>query len=141
MAGSMVWEAGRTVFSQAVTCEAKSWKGLAGEGVDQGSMNRFYAAMIPRLVERGSFRAVTALRDGEMVGYAFGGVWGDVFRGLQFSFLPEFANVSVGNLMQWTLIENLAKEGVAIYDLGMEMPYKQHWSDELMTTHSLIVRR
>lgn len=134
-------EEAESFFTQAMDCESKSWKGLAGEGVHQGSMYRFYSAMVPRLVRSNSFRTVSALRNGEMVGYAFGGVWGHIFRGLQFSFLPELAKVSLGNLMQWTLIENLEREGVAIYDLGMDMPYKHQWADEFMTTHALLVKR
>ena len=128
-------------FDSAMELEARSWKGMAGEGVNEGQMRRFYAHMIPRLAERGCFRAVTAHLDDELVGFAFGGVLGGRFRGLQFSYLPRWKQLSLGNLMQVELVKHLCGEGVEIYDLGMDMPYKRRWSEISMATHSLIVKR
>lgn len=128
-------------FETAMDLEARSWKGIAGEGVNQGQMRRFYANMLPRLASRSRFRAVTAHLEDKLVGFAFGGVFGDRFRGLQFSYLPEWKSLSLGNLMQLQLVAKLCEEGIKIYDLGMDMPYKHRWSETLMTTHSLIVKR
>lgn len=130
-----------TFIQQAMTCEEKSWKGVAGEGVNQGSMRCFYENMMPRLAARGCLRTVIAELNGQVVGYAFGGVWGDVFRGLQFSYLPEYQQLSLGNLMQVALIEELCGEGIGTYDLGMDMPYKHRWMDQHVTTHALIIKK
>lgn len=134
-------EAVESFFEQAMALEALSWKGQAGEGVDQGSMFQFYQAMLPRLAARGCLRTVTLWDEAQLVGYAFGGVWGSVFRGLQFSYLPQWQQLSLGNLMQWELITHLCDEGLETYDLGMDMDYKRRWSEALMTTHALLIRR
>jgi hypothetical protein len=76
-------------------------------------MRDFYARMLPRLAARGALRCVFARRDGEDVGYLCGGLAGDLFRGLQFSFDDRLRALGLGNALQLEAIEALTQEGVA----------------------------
>jgi CelD/BcsL family acetyltransferase involved in cellulose biosynthesis len=47
----------------------------------------------------------------------------------------------VGTLLQAFQIEQLAADGVRIYDLGMEMAYKRRWADETLDTRTTVIIR
>ncbi len=78
---------------------------------------------------------------GEDVAYIFGGVFGDTYRGLQFSFDARFSSLSLGNLCQLEEVRRLVEAGVRRYDLGSEVRYKRNWGEEVVETTSLIVTR
>lgn len=130
----------KEIYAQIVAIERRSWKGRSGNGIDQGRMNRFYGEMLPRLASRDGLRVIFAEREGEDVGFVFGGLFGDTYRGLQMSFDDEHRVDSVGNLLQLASIRQLADEGVALYDLGSEMAYKQRWAEERQQTIPLVIR-
>ena len=127
-------------FDRLLAIERKSWKGQRGVGIDGDPMGSFYREMNRRLVERGARRLLFATLDGADVAYIFGGLFGDTYRGLQFSFDHRYADLSLGNLCQLEQIRRLCDEGVPNYDLGTEVRYKKRWGDRVFTTSSLFVQ-
>jgi hypothetical protein len=132
-------EAAAALHARAMAVEARSWKGLSGQGVNQGSMLPFYGHMLPRVMARGGLRCLFARRGGEDVAFLFGAVTGATFRGLQVSFDDRYRALSLGNVMQAAMIERLCEEGLGWYDLGSDLPYKARWSEEGLVTGTLAV--
>jgi CelD/BcsL family acetyltransferase involved in cellulose biosynthesis len=97
--------------------------------------------MSARLMTAGKRRLTFARLEGEDVAYIFGGVFGDTYRGLQFSFDSQLTKFSLGNLCQFETIQRLAREGVARYDLGTEVRYKRRWGETVESTTALIAQR
>ncbi len=128
-------------YRRALAVDDKSWKGLSLQGLSVGGMARFYDLMTARLAEQGQLRVVIGRIDDEDVAMGFGAAFGDTFRGLQMSFDDRLRELSLGNLVQAQLIERLAAEGCAAYDLGTEMAYKERWSEPGLETVALVVRR
>jgi len=128
-------------LERVAAIEARSWKGQAGVGVDQGPMLRFYQRMGVRLARAGRVRLMVARDRDRDVGFVLGGVLGDTYRGLQFSFDDEYRRFSLGNLMQRHQVEALCREGIARYDLGTAMAYKERWGELIVDTELLVVAR
>lgn len=128
-------------YERILRIEERSWKGRSGTGILDGGMNTFYRIMLPRLARRGGLRAVIARCEGEDVAFVFGGLFDDLYRGLQLSFDAEYQKLSLGNLVQWEMIRRLAEEGIAWYDLGSELDYKTRWAEERLETVTLWVWR
>lgn len=129
------------LYQRIVAVEGSSWKGLALAGINVGNMHAFYRAMLPRLVGRGLLRLMFARHEGRDVGFILGGVAGGVYRGLQFSFDDRFREMGLGNLLQLAQMQALVAEGIAVYDLGSDAPYKARWADSTFDTTVLIARR
>ncbi len=125
-------------FERLLAIEQRSWKGHRGVGIDTEPMCGFYRAMNRRLVERRAQRLVFAKIDGSDAAYIFGGLLGNTYRGLQFSFDDSFAEHSLGNLCQLEEIRRLSDQGVEVYDLGTEVAYKKRWGDRVLTTSCII---
>ena len=119
------------VFQRMITIEQKSWK--AGGGMDEGFSSVFYAAMLRRLSASRDGRVVLATRDGEDVGFIFGGMIDGIYRGQQFSFADACRDLSLGNLLQREMIAWLCEQGAERYDLGPArgpfMDYKASWAE------------
>jgi len=135
------YEAGRELFERVHAIETRSWKGLAGSGFATAGMKQFYTAMLPRLAAKGALRALVGRVNGQDACFLFGGVFAGTFRGLQMSFDDVHRELELGNAMQIIMLQSLAEEGVEIYDLGSDMPYKARWSDQISETFTLVVRR
>jgi len=120
----------RAVYDRCLAIEAKSHKGLAGDGILGPHLSPFYAHMLERLARRAGARVRVARHAGEDVGFLIGGTWGTSYRALQCSYVEEHARLSVGNLLQLSQIEDLCGEGFARYDLGSDVAYKRRWSEE-----------
>ncbi len=119
--------------------EAMSWKGKEGHGITIDTMQQFYEDMLARLASRGALRITFAWLDGRPIGFIFGGVRGRTYRGLQVSFLDEYVELGLGNVLQFHTIQALCREGrVNRYDLGTEMPYKARWAEERVETIALV---
>ena len=127
------------LFDRIVDIEARSWKGQAGEGINDGAPRAFYRRMTRRLAARGALRVVFAQRDGVDLGYVFGGLLGDTYRGLQVSFDEAHRGASLGNLVQAEMIQWLCEDGLAIYDLGTDMEYKVRWAEPGLDTVTLVL--
>jgi hypothetical protein len=125
-------------YARLLAVEARSWKGESGVGLGVPAMEAFYRHMLPRLAARGALRLAFARRDGEDLAYILGGLFGDTYRGLQFSFVDGYADCSLGNLSQYHQIAALCDEGLARYDLGAEVEYKRRWGEIAHETVALI---
>ena len=123
------------LLERAMQIEARSWKGLAGHGVNRGQMRDFYRRMLPLLAEHGRLRGLFLSRDGQDLSYLFGAAFAGYFRGLQFSYL-ETESDSLGNVGQWKMIEHLVQEGCVAYDLGQAMAYKTRWAESTISSRS-----
>ena len=132
-------EAIEAVFERLMDIEARSWKGLQGEGVNEGPMRDFYAQMLPRLRTRGALRLLIARAGEQDVGFILGGTVGATYRGLQFSFAREVEGLALGNFMQWKQIQALMEDGITRYDLGTEVDYKRRWGEFGLETGLLTV--
>jgi hypothetical protein len=124
------------LLDRAMKIEARSWKGLAGQGVDRGQMNSFYRRMLPLLAGQGRLRGLFLKRDGQDLSYLFGAAFAGYFRGLQFSHLETEAE-SLGNVGQWKMLQHLVEEGCQSYDLGQAMAYKTRWAETNIPSRSM----
>jgi hypothetical protein len=125
-------------YRRLLAVEAKSWKGRSGVGITLGEMRRFYHLMIHRLARRGAVRLGFLRRGDEDVAYIFGGVRGEVYRGLQFSFAAGLEAYSPGGLCQLEQVARLCDEGITRYDLGTEVEYKRRWGEIVFDTVTLL---
>lgn len=125
------------LYERILRVEERSWKGKAGTGILDGGMNAFYRLMLPRLARRGALRVLFATLNERDVAFVFGGIFDDIYRGLQVSFDDDYRELGLGNLMQMGMIERLAAAGVARYDLGSELEYKSRWAEDTHVTTTL----
>ncbi len=124
-------------YRRILAVEARSWKGRAGEGADQPPMREFYRCILDRIAPAGYLRLLTAEHGGDAVGYIYGARIGDHFRGLQFSFDERFRDFSLGNVLQYHMLDWMTENGCRRYDLGMDVDYKRRWSDATHVTYTL----
>ncbi|MFB6262686.1 MAG: GNAT family N-acetyltransferase [Bradymonadaceae bacterium] len=134
-------EAVESVFERILDVERHSWKADQGTGILDSPMRDFYERMVPMLGGDGALRVSFVVDGGTDVAYCFGGVTGDLYRGLQLSYHDEYADYSPGNLAQITMIEGLCREGIETYDMGQAMEYKERWAEAERESLALIVRR
>lgn len=126
-------DAAAAVFARMLAVERRSWKGIADRGMD-GPMTRiFYGSMLRRLAVARAGRVMFATHEGNDIGYIFGGMAGEIYRGQQFSFDDTWRDMSIGNLLQYEQLAWLCEEGAARYDMGPLtgpfMKYKEHWTE------------
>lgn len=129
------------VYARIQAVEAKSWKGLRDCGIKSGAMHRFYKLMLRRLGPAGHLRVLFAVHEGRDVGYVFGGVLGQTYRGLQIAYDNTCRDWSLGHLCQLEQMGRLVDEGVTTYDLGSAMGYKARWADREHCTVALAALR
>ena len=122
------------LYARMLAVEAKSWKGIGQCGMAEPPAREFYAALVQKLAACGKLRAIMASRDGEDIGFIFGGLCGATYRGQQFSYAAAEQRLSLGNLLQLETLQWLCEEGVRRYDMGPvtgpRMEYKRHWTEE-----------
>lgn len=128
-------------YQRCVEIEGTSWKGMTDDGITSPGMHRFYELMTARLQTQGRFRATVAVVDGEDVGFIFGGVRNQRYRGLQLSFAESARPLSISHLLQHHTLQAVVAEGVETYDMGMDMDYKQRWATHEDPSMSLIIHR
>jgi CelD/BcsL family acetyltransferase involved in cellulose biosynthesis len=129
------------LYARVLAVEERSWKGRAGSGIVAPEMREFYRRMIRRLAAQGRQRTLFAVHDGQDIGYVLGGVLGDTYRGLQFSFDDAYRELALGNLCQLEQIAARCDEELRFYDLGTGLDYKQRWAEATRETVALIVMR
>jgi CelD/BcsL family acetyltransferase involved in cellulose biosynthesis len=130
-----------SAYARVLAVERRSWKAATDNGVDRGPMREFYARMFPRLAARAALRLLFATLGAEDVGYLSGGLAGETFRGLQFSFDDRFRGLGLGNVLQLEMIARLSQDGVGAYDLGSESAYKARWGERRVATIGVLARR
>ena len=129
------------LLDRILAVEGRSWKGPVRTGLLIDDMIRFYRPMVQRLAADGRLRTVFARRGNTDIGYILGGVRGGEYRGFQFSFDRAYAALSLGALLQQAQIALLCEEGVATYDLGIDMDYKRRWADRAIDTTTFVAVR
>lgn len=128
-------------FERILAIERRSWKGSMQTGLLIREMEAFYRPLSRRMAARGALRVLFARLHGEDVGYVLGGVLDSTYRGFQFSFDDEYAELSLGNVIQYHQIRDMCDAGIRTYDLGIDMEYKRRWAEEPVDTVSLAVTR
>ena len=129
------------LYDRLLAVDDRSWKGQEGVGLNASAMAVHYRGITRRLAQRGALRLWFAEHHGRDVGYVLGGVFAKTYRGLQFAYDNDYAAYGLGNLAQLTTLEAVAAEGVAIYDLGSDVPYKARWGEEIFETVTILVTR
>lgn len=128
------------LFSRMMAVEEASWKHQQRRGIFLNpNYKRFYAKLLTLLSQNQTLRLLFATQEGRDLAYVFGGVLGPEYRGFQLSYDETLAHLSLGNLMQWEMIQRLATEGIQIYDLGMFMEYKTRWADEILHLSNFVI--
>lgn len=131
------------IFKRMVAVERSSWKGIRNCGMVGGRTEEFYRVMLTKLSETSDARVIFAQHEGEDIGYIFGGMIGDIYRGQQFSFDADWNSYSIGNLMQLEQISWLCEEGAARYDMGPlnghRMEYKSHWTEQVFRIETWVL--
>lgn len=129
------------IYPTVLAMEARSWKSLAGNGTAQGPMVHFTRGVLQRAAVAGSSLVILARREDEVVGYIHGAYLDRGFRGLQMSFDPRLGRLSLGNQLQFRMIQWLAELGATRYDLGSELPYKRRWAEQAFETTGIAIIR
>lgn len=135
----------KAVYDRMLAVEHESWKGIGHCGMAELPAREFYANMLNRLALNQEAVVIFAQKADEDIGFIFGGLIGDVYRGQQFSYKAAFANLSIGNLLQFEKINWLCELGVKRYDMGPltgpRMEYKHHWVEDERTFYAWSMRR
>jgi CelD/BcsL family acetyltransferase involved in cellulose biosynthesis len=129
------------LYARIQDVERQSWKAREGVGISAGPMRAFYGEMMPRLCATSQQRTIFARAADHDVGYILGAVFEGEYRGLQFSYDDDHAQLGLGGLLQYRQIVELCDERVTRYDLGTEMDYKRRWAEEVMETEMLVLVR
>ena len=130
-----------SAYRRCVEIEHTSWKGMTEDGITSPGMHRFYETMTERLQRQDRFRATIAMIDGKDVGFIFGGIRNQRYRGLQLSFAEAARPLSISHLLQHYTLQSVINEGVHTYDMGMDMEYKQRWATHEQPSMTLIIHR
>jgi hypothetical protein len=127
-------------FERMVSVERTSWKGLENCGMTEEPYLTFYRSVYMRMSENHTSRAIFARVEGRDIGFVMGGVDGTSYRGQQFSFAADREGLSLGNLLQWEMIQWLCENNILRYDLGSVLEYKTHWAEIETQSHTLVWR-
>ena len=123
------------------TIEQQSWKGLIGSGIETEDMALLYSTLVHDLCAGDALRCTIATVAGNDAGFILGGVLGDTYRGLQVSYTNTVGALSIGRLLQWHEVQRLCESGIETYDLGMDIPYKREWAEQIVSTRTLLCIR
>ena len=126
------------VINRLLAIDVSTWKGREATGLSSPELADFYRVMAPGLASRDQLRVLIARCGHIDVGYIFGGIRGDTYRGLQIGYRENAPIGGVGHWLQVRQIERLVEEGIATYDLGMDMDYKRRWIDEVDESFTLL---
>ncbi|MFV0525329.1 MAG: GNAT family N-acetyltransferase [Acidimicrobiales bacterium] len=130
------------VFERILAVERRSWKGVDDQGLTGAGMEPTYRAMMVRLAVEGRLRVAVARHGGDDVGYIIGGVRSRVYRGLQLGYVEPARPWSVGHLLQLHQLRVAgADPTIDDYDLGMDIAYKEPWSDRTPRSYRLVIER
>jgi len=133
-------------YTRIIDVELKSWKGIGKCGMAETPSKEFYDCMLKRLSASQDGRIIFAKHEGKDIGFIFGGMAGNIYRGQQFSYDQNWKDYSIGNLMQVEQIQWLCEEKAKRYDMGPvtgpKMGYKAHWTEKQSPIQSwLFIRR
>jgi CelD/BcsL family acetyltransferase involved in cellulose biosynthesis len=127
-------------YARMVAVENKSWKGLEKCGMTEEPYCTFYREVYKRMCRNGAGISIFARHEDEDIGFVMGGIDGTCYRGQQFTYQNQWAPHSVGNLLQWKMIQWLCELGIDRYDMGSILEYKTHWAEIETRSHTLVWR-
>ncbi|MDR0826793.1 MAG: GNAT family N-acetyltransferase [Desulfovibrio sp.] len=132
-------------YARILAVELTSWKGMGRCGMAEPPSRLFYDVLLRRLSATRAVRIIFAKYEDRDIGFIFGGLAKNIYRGQQFSYADEWKDFSIGNLMQVEKIRWLCEEGVRRYDMGPlsgpRMGYKSHWTEKEIRMQSWILER
>ena len=138
-------EEAQKTYARMIAVERNSWKGIDHCGMAEPGICDFYAFLLERLAPERGARVLFARREDKDVGFIFGGLAGQVYRGQQFSYAHDCQALSLGNLMQIEKIRWLCEEGVQRYDMGPldgpKMQYKSHWTETAFPLRTWLIEK
>lgn len=117
------------IYDRIIEVEKASWKGIGQCGMAEQPARQYYNLMLKRLAVSGSARIIMARHGDRDIGFIFGGIASNIYRGQQFSFSDDWSKFSIGNLLQLEQIGWLCEESIKRYDMGPMMGYKHHWTE------------
>ena len=127
-------------YARMLAVEEASWKGVGQCGMTVQPSRDFYWLMLRRLSLSGRGRVIFAKKDSRDIGFIFGGITGQYYRGQQFSYAEDWSRYSVGSLLQMEKLRWMCEEGIARYDLGQAIDYKVRWAELELRTENLLLR-
>ena len=130
---------GDSLFQVFLELENRSWKGAQATGISEASMASFCHGVMERTRGEAMTRGVLAFHENEVVGFAFGALMDNRYRGVQMSYDDRYRQHGLGNAIQIALMQQLAREGAQSYDLGSAMPYKHRWADFSDASTTIVV--
>ena len=129
------------VYVRMISVEFASWKGVGKCGMAESPSKEYYEAMLKRLSVSKDARVIFARHEDQDIGYIFGGMAENIYRGQQFSFDQKWSSDSIGNLLQLEQVKWLCEEGANRYDLGPVMEYKKHWTENTVKNHTWVLEK
>ncbi|MGD0281825.1 MAG: GNAT family N-acetyltransferase [Dissulfurispiraceae bacterium] len=127
-------------YARMLAVEEASWKGIGQCGMTVQPSRDFYWLMLRRLSLSGKGRVIFAKNDNRDIGFIFGGITGQYYRGQQFSYAEDWSSYSIGSLLQLEKVRWMCEEGIARYDLGQAIDYKVRWAELELQTENILLR-
>jgi Protein involved in cellulose biosynthesis (CelD) len=135
----------RETYARMLAVEAASWKGIGQCGMAEPPARQFYDALLRQLATLGAGRVLFARHEGNDIGFIFGAMAGNIYRGQQFSYNNAWKRFSIGNLMQIEKVAWLCEDGGKRYDMGPldgpRMEYKSHWTEKTAEIQTWILEK
>lgn len=130
------------IVARILAIDRRSYKYAEGKSIFSDPAHlAFYTELLRRAASHSRLLAMFAQRDDRDVGYYVGARLADNFRGFQMGYAGEFADIGVGNALHLKVVERLCEWGIAQYDLGMAIGYKERWVDDVVELVTVLVQR
>lgn len=132
-------EAGRACFARLLDIERTSWKAEENTGLLGEPMRTFTQGVLLDAAMRSELYVIIARQAGVDVGFVYGALFDQCYRGLQMTYAGSCASMSLGNVLQYRMIQWMTNADCLEYDLGSALPYKARWSDDRRHTEAYLV--
>ena len=132
-------------YRRIIAIERASWKGMEKCGMAESPSREFYDIMLQRLSVTGAARIIFARHEERDIGFIFGSMAGNIYRGQQFSFDDAWRKAGIGNVLQMEKVRWLCETGAKRYDMGPvtgpRMEYKLHWTEKRLPVETWIIEK
>lgn len=132
-------ESGLACFERLLEIERASWKAQENTGLLGEPMRTFSKKVLVDAAIREELYVIVAQKSGVDVGFVYGALFDRCYRGLQMTYASECASISLGNVLQYRMIQWMTNTDCLEYDLGSALPYKARWSDDRRHTEAYLV--
>ncbi len=104
-------------FGSALEIELASWKGAAGSAILLNkNEQRYWNAWRKSLAKAGFLRLYLLKLGNRSIAFDVGYTVGDTYTSVKISHLEEFAQIGVGHVRDWLLLERLAEQKITKVD-------------------------